>query len=67
MYLHLNPLDNPSQLLACTIGQPGIVHAVLQVLEGFPTGRALPKKFFGSHIGIVVFVVRDFNDEFIDL
>ena len=43
------------------------MHAVLQVLISFPTGRALPKKFFGGHIGIVVFVVRDFKYEFIDL
>jgi hypothetical protein len=41
--------------------------AVLQVLVRFPTGRTLPQKFFGSHIGIVVFVVRDFKDKFIDL
>ncbi|MGA8070801.1 MAG: hypothetical protein WB946_04805 [Halobacteriota archaeon] len=37
------------------------------MLIRFPTGRALPKKFFGGHIGKVVFVVRDFKDEFIDL
>jgi hypothetical protein len=43
------------------------VHAVLQILIRFPTGRALPQKFFGSHIGIVVLVVRDLKDEFIDL
>jgi hypothetical protein len=39
----------------------------LQVLVYEPTGRALPQKFFGSHIGIVVFVVGDFKGEFIDL
>jgi hypothetical protein len=38
----------------------------LQVLIGLPTGRALPKKFFGGHIGIVVLVVCDFKDELID-
>ncbi|MGB7901801.1 MAG: hypothetical protein WCG09_05135 [Halobacteriota archaeon] len=43
------------------------MRAVLQVLIGFPTSRALPQKFFGSNIDIVVFVVRDFKDEFIDL
>ena len=43
------------------------MHAVLQILIRSPTGRALPKKFFGSHVGIVVFVVCDFKDEFIDL
>jgi hypothetical protein len=41
--------------------------AVAQVLIRFPAGRALPKKFFGSHIDIVAFVVCDFKDEFIDL
>jgi hypothetical protein len=43
------------------------VYAILQVLVSVPTGRALPKKFFGGHIGIVVLVVRDFKNEFIDL
>jgi len=43
------------------------VYAILQVLVSVPTGRALPQEFFGSNIGIVVFVVRDFKDEFIDL
>jgi hypothetical protein len=43
------------------------MHAVSQVLKSFPTGRALPQKFFGGHISKVVFVVRDFKDEFIDL
>ncbi len=43
------------------------MHAVLQVLIRFPAGRALPQKFFGSHIGIIAFVVRDFKDEFVDL
>jgi hypothetical protein len=43
------------------------VHAVLEILIRFPTGRTLPQKFFGSHIGIVVFVVRDFKDKLIDL
>jgi hypothetical protein len=51
MYLHLYPLDNSPQLLTCAVGQPGIVHTVLQVSLRFPTGRALPKKFFGGHIG----------------
>ncbi|MGD0716771.1 MAG: hypothetical protein ABR979_01720 [Halobacteriota archaeon] len=32
-----------------------------------PTSRALPKKFFGSHVGIVILIVRDFKDEFINL
>jgi hypothetical protein len=43
------------------------MHAVLQVLISFPTGRALPKKFFGSRHCLIVFVVGDFNDEFIDI
>jgi hypothetical protein len=42
------------------------VHTVSQVLIGFLTGRALPKKFFGSHIGIVALVVCGFKDELID-
>jgi len=67
MYLHLHPFDNSSQLLTCIVGEPAIVRAVSQVLKSFPTGRALPQKFFGGHVGIVVFVVRDFKDEFIDL
>jgi hypothetical protein len=67
MYLHLHPFDNSWHLLPRAVGQPDIVYAVLQVLESFPTSRALPKKFFGGHISIVVFVVRDFKDEFIDL
>jgi len=46
---------------------PGIVHAISQVLIRFPAGRALPKKFFGGHIGKVVFVVRDLKDALIDL
>ena len=43
------------------------MHAVPKVLVSFPTGRALPKKFFGGHIGVVVGVVRNFKDECIDL
>ena len=43
------------------------MRTVLQILISHPTGRALPKEFFSSHIGIVVLVVRDFKDEFIDL
>jgi hypothetical protein len=43
------------------------VHAVLEILISFPTGRALPQKFFGSHIAIVVFVVRDLKNELIVL
>ncbi|MGZ4862315.1 MAG: hypothetical protein ACXV2E_05990 [Halobacteriota archaeon] len=42
------------------------MHAVSQILISLPTGRALPKKFFGGHIGIVVFMVRDWKDEFIN-
>jgi len=60
MHVHLYPLDNPSQLLTRVVGQPAIVHAVSQVLIALPTGRALPKEFFGSHVGVVVLVVRDF-------
>jgi hypothetical protein len=43
------------------------MYAVPQVLVSFPTGRALPKEFFGSHIGTIVLVVRDLKDELIDL
>jgi len=43
------------------------MHVVSQILMSHPTGRALPKKFFGSHIGKVVLVVGDFKDEFIDV
>jgi hypothetical protein len=43
------------------------MHAVLQVLIRFPTSRALPEKFYGSHVGIVVFLVRYFKDVLIDL
>jgi hypothetical protein len=43
------------------------VHTVSQVLISSPTGRALPKEFFGSHIGVVVLVVREFEYELINL
>jgi len=43
------------------------VHADLQILIGQSAGRALPQKFFGGHVGKVVFVVSDFKDELIDL
>ena len=43
------------------------MNAVSQILIGLPTGRALPKKFFGRHVGIVVFVVGDFEYELINL
>jgi len=42
------------------------VNAVQQVAVSIPTGRALPQKFFGGHIGIVVFVVCDFKDALIE-
>jgi hypothetical protein len=67
MYLHLYPFDNSAQLLTCAVWKRRVVNAVLQVLVSFPTGRALPKKFFGGHIGTIIFVVRDFKDELIDL
>jgi hypothetical protein len=67
LYLHLYLFDNASHLLPRAVGQPAIARAVPYVLVSFPTGRALPKKFFGSHVGIVVFVVRDLQDELIDL
>jgi hypothetical protein len=66
MYLHLYPLDNPSQLLARAVRKLGIVHAVPQVLIRFPTGRALPEKFFDGHVGIVVLVVCDLQQQLID-
>ena len=40
--------------------------AVSQVLVSFPTGRALPKKFFGGHVGVVVLEICNFEDEFVD-
>ncbi|MGB7900959.1 MAG: hypothetical protein WCG09_00700 [Halobacteriota archaeon] len=43
------------------------MHAASQVLKSFPTGRALPKKFFNSQVGVVIFVVGDLKHEFIDL
>ena len=43
------------------------MHAVPQVLISFPISRALPKEFFHSHIGVVVFVIRDFEYELINL
>jgi len=58
--------DNLSDLLPCAVRKPDIVNAVQQVAVSIPTGRALPQKFFGGHIGIVVFVVCDFKDALIE-
>jgi hypothetical protein len=58
MQLHLYSFDNLSYLLPGAIGQPGIVHAVLQVSVRLPTSRALPQKFFGCNVRKIVFVIR---------
>jgi hypothetical protein len=66
MYLLFDPSDNPSQLLSRVVRQPRVVYAVLQVLIGLPASRALPQKFFGGYIGVVVLVVCNLKDELID-
>ncbi|MFZ0926636.1 MAG: hypothetical protein WAN55_09380 [Halobacteriota archaeon] len=47
--------------------EAGYRAAVSQLLIDWPTGRALPKKFFGIYLCKIAFVVRDFKDEFVDL
>jgi hypothetical protein len=66
VHAHLYSFENLPNLLPCAIRQPSIVRAIFQIAIGLPTGRTLPHKFFGGHIGVVVLVVRDLKDEFID-